>query len=307
MTPTITSGEGQAAQFVEGAADRFRDALVFDPFYGTLNLRGTESLPELTEWIPWPGGEHCDGVAYEPCYVSGVRSAVIRPDVPGYPAEKAELLAPVRLRDLFVIEDGDSLATSPEPWTETALTATAEHLDTFEVVVFDFDGTLAELAVDWPAVHEAIIDLLGDHLDRPLEEYDRREVFRLARAAHVYDDLEAVMAAAERDAVPDSTPRAELDVLRSLDCPIGICTANAAEPVRAFLTRHGLADAVDVVVARDTHPGDKPDPEPLADCVERLGGSPGNALFVGDERTDATTAGRAGTSFMKPAQLRIDD
>jgi phosphoglycolate phosphatase len=304
MTPTITTGEGAAARFVEAAAGAFRDALGFDPYHGTLNLQGTEGLPELRGWMQWPDGDHCDGVAFEPCYVSGVRAAVIRPDVPGYPEEKAELVAPVRLRDLFAIEDGHHVATSADPWTEAAMTADPAELDGFETVVFDFDGTLAELAVDWPAVHEAIVDLLGDHLEKPLQEYERRAVFRIARETGVYDDLESVMATAERDAVPESTPRAELDYLTSLDRPVGICTANAAAAVRAFLDRHGLADTVDCVVARDTHPGDKPDPEPLVDCVEALGGHPGNALFVGDERTDATTADRAGTSFMKPGQLR---
>ena len=306
MTPTVTSGEGSAAAFVAAAEAAFRDTLGFRPFHGTLNLTGTDGVPDLTRRMPWEADDHCDGVDYQPCYVGGVRTAVIRPEVPEYPAEKSELLAPVQLRRLFDIADGDALALADDPWVPDGLSARTDRIDAFDAVVFDFDGTLAELAVDWSTVHEEIADLLDPYLDGPLAEYDRPDIFEIARREQRYDDVESLLTAAESDAVEDSPARDELSCVDDLDCPVGICTANAAEPVRAILERHGVGDSFDAIVARDTIPESKPDPRPLEHCVEQLGVELGNVLFVGDEPTDAEAAHRAGTSFLHPRQLRAD-
>ncbi len=38
-----------------------------------------------------------------------IRGAVLLPDVSGYPKDKIEIVAPVRLKDAFRVQDGDSL------------------------------------------------------------------------------------------------------------------------------------------------------------------------------------------------------
>lgn len=306
MIATVTTGEGSAAAFVERAADQFHDAFGFRPFYGTLNLH-TGNGPELDDRLPWDAGDHCDGVAYEQCYVSGVRAAVIRPDVPDYPPDKLELIAPIRLRDFFGIEDGDRLSLGDDPWMPNGLTIRPKNLDAFDAVVFDFDGTIAKLAVDWRAVQTDIAELLDEHLHDPLTEYNRTELLRIARKAGVYGDVESLLTAAENDAVPDSSVHHERLEITSLECPIGICTANGSAPVRALLERHGLDETFEKIVTRDTLPERKPDPRPLLHCIKGLGTAPGNTLFVGDERTDAIAAQRAGTNFLHPKQTETDD
>lgn len=57
----------------------------------------------------------------------------------------------------------------------------------------------------------------------------------------------------------------------------------------------GWQDMFDVVIAGDTLPVRKPEPEPLHLAVERLGTKTG--LYVGDSETDAETAQRAGVPF----------
>lgn len=307
MIVTVTTGEGSAAAFVESAADLFTEAFGFRPFHGTLNLDAGDDEPDLAERLPWDANEHCDGVDYEQCYVSGVRAALIRPDVPNYPPDKVELLAPVQLRDFFGIEDDDRLSVGGDPWAPDGLRTRLENLDAFDAVVFDFDGTLADLAVDWGAVQADIAELLDDHLDRSLTEYDRPEIFRIARDAGVYDDVESLLTTAENNAVPDSVLRPEGQAITSLECPVGICTANGSEPVRAILERHGLDETVETTVARDTLPESKPDPKPLLRCIEDLSVAPGNTLFVGDKRTDAIAAHEAGASFLHPKQIRTGD
>lgn len=306
MKPLVISGEGAAAGFIAAAEDQFTETLGFRPFHGTLNLDASGTVVEFTDRMPWTRSEHCDGIRYRRCYVSGVRAAVIRPIVPDYPDEKYEVVAPVKLRSLFAIGDGDPVTVDDHAWNPDGLATNPGGLDEFDAVVFDFDGTLAELAVEWTTVQEAITETLDPYLEKSLRKYEQGEILRIARENDVYDDVETILRTHEVDAVDSSTARTELELLRTLDRPIGICTMNALDAVTGILERFGVADDVDVIAARETMEATKPDPRPLQYCLERLDASPGNAVFVGDQSTDALAAENAGTSFLHPDQLGDD-
>lgn len=309
MDGTVATGEGEGSTFVEMVTGELTDALGFRPYPGTLNLRGVDGLDGLeSRTLPGLGDDFCDGTELRPCTVGGVRAAVIRPFVPDYPPGKTEVLAPVRLRTLFDLSEGDEVRLGPPDVTmgEWQRSATGGALDEFEAVVFDLDGTLVDLAVDWPTVHREVESLLGDELERPFEEYGRQGLFRASRDAGVYADLDSLVSTHESEGAAASTARPLLDVLPQLDCPVGICTANAVEAANVALEQFGVHEAVDVVVGRDSLREQKPNPTPLTRTLQGLGVQPGQAVFVGDEDSDATTAARAGTSFVDPARLQVD-
>lgn len=294
----IVDGDGAASGFVAQVEDLLADAVGFRPFPGTLNLTGASPLERLdAERHPLPGDDHCDGLILASCRVGGVRAAVLRPLVPDYPESKTELVAPVRLRTVLDVETGDDLTvTSPSSCSPTPAVVAAASSE-FDGVVFDLDGTLVDLDVDWPAVHERLESLLAAHLDGPITGYGRREVFDLAAAHGLYDELDRLVASAEVAGVPTATALPALSVLGELDCPVGVCTANAAEAARRALARFDALDAVDAIVARDTMTADKPDPATLTWVLDAMGVEPGNALYVGDEDDDVTLAVATGTSY----------
>ena len=167
--------------------------------------------------------------------------------------------------------------------------------DDAEAVVYDLDGTLVRLTVDWDAVAADVAEILdgcgvdtdGMGLWRMLErseELGHRDVVEEAIAAH------------EREGARRSERLAFADEMVT-DRPVGICSLNCEDACRIALDSHDLGEHVACVVGRDTVETFKPDPESLLAAVERLGVRPERTLFVGDSERDAETADRAGTRF----------
>lgn len=307
MQGTLVSGERAAAGFVAAVEALLAEAVGFRPFHGTLNVASDADLDGLPLLVLDDdlGDDRCEGVNLRPCTVGGVRCAVIRPLVPDYPASTVELLAPIRLRTLFGLDDGATVSIDPpdDRLHPDGPVADPTALDRFDAAVFDLDGTLVDLAVDWPAVHEEIEARFDAFLDRPLSAYGRNGLFDAARANGAYDELAALLEGRERAGAADASGLPAIELLASLACPVGVCTANATSAAEVSLDRFGVRDAVDAIVARETTRAGKPDPAPLLACVDRLGVEPGNVVFVGDEPTDAEAAAGAGTSFLHVDQL----
>jgi phosphoglycolate phosphatase-like HAD superfamily hydrolase len=131
-------------------------------------------------------------------------------------------------------------------------------IDSYPTTVFDLDGTLVRLNVDWDAVAEDAAAALRDHgVDPP-------------------DSLWEIL-------VPGAS--------------VGVCSLNCEAACRIALSTHGI-DGIDTVVGRDTVSTEKPDPRPLLETIDRLDGEPENAVFIGDSDRDGTTAERAGVDYV---------
>ncbi|QLG60319.1 HAD-IA family hydrolase [Halorarum salinum] len=302
------TGAGEGAYFVRETADELAAELGFRPYSGTLNVDSLPLLDELPSKTAMSGAlvtEHCDGVVLRACSVSGVRSAVIRPLMDNYPDGKVELVAPVRLRALFGFDNGDEVPVSPpdDIWHPDAGPTDASELDGFDAVVFDLDGTLVDLDVDWGAARDDIKELLDDILERSLTEYSRADVLRIARKNGHYDELDRLLTEYESEGARTGSRLPLVTVLSTIGCSVGICTANAPSVAEQALESHGTRGDMDAIVGRGTVSEEKPHPEPLEHCLDRLDADPGNSVFVGDERTDAEAAAAAGSSFLHPAQF----
>jgi len=167
--------------------------------------------------------------------------------------------------------------------------------DSYEGVVYDLDGTLLVLDVDWTVVRREVATRLADR-GVATDGATLWTLLERADAAGVGDVAEDVVATHERVGARTSDRLALASELPA-DVPVGVCSLNAESAVRTALERHDLLEAVDAVVGRDSVATQKPHPEPLLTVVNRLGTDPGGTLFVGDSETDETTAERAGTPF----------
>jgi phosphoglycolate phosphatase len=167
----------------------------------------------------------------------------------------------------------------------------------YDAVVYDLDGTLVDLVVDWGAVaadvetvyEDAGVDPAGRSLWDLLSE---------ARDHGLFDDVNAAIAAREREGARRSRRLPLADELSSLDRPAAVCSLNCAEACTVALAEHGLSEFVEAVVGRDTVETWKPDPESLLAAVEATGVDPSRAVFVGDSERDAQAAERAGVDFV---------
>lgn len=111
----VQTGVGQGRSFtqIKWVREQFRAKLGFDPFPGTLNVRVANPVA-LDVWRRHPGvviEPGAEGYCPARCYhiqVSGsVRAAWIIPDVPGYPCDLVEIMAPVSLRETLKLKTGD--------------------------------------------------------------------------------------------------------------------------------------------------------------------------------------------------------
>ena len=184
-------------------------------------------------------------------------------------------------------------------------------LTAYDAVVYDLDGTLVYLPVDWAAVAEDVLDVYTGHAIKP----PTGELWGLLEAAEGYgigDPVEEAIARHERAGARESTRLPLGDRLAAQtddeDLPVpsvGVCSLNCEAACRIAVETHNLDVPITeaAIVGRDTVETHKPEPESLLAAVERLGSEPKRALFVGDSERDAVTAARAGVDYAWVSEL----
>ena len=165
----------------------------------------------------------------------------------------------------------------------------------YDAVVYDLDGTLVDLAVDWDAVARDVESLLESRGIVP-ESTVLWEMWRESKGTPHETAVHRTMADHEEAGARASTL---LPPARSIpaDLPVGVCSLNAESAVHIALDTHALTDSVDAVVGRGSVPVEKPDPEPLLATLEPLGVTPERAVFVGDSDRDRIASERAGVPY----------
>lgn len=177
-----------------------------------------------------------------------------------------------------------------------------------QAVVFDFDGTLASLEIDFGFMRTTIIDLAASFGLSP-DQFDGRYVLEgisvaagwlgrsndgaarefIRQALSAIENIE--LAAAEKGLVfPETRPA--LTALNRSGYKLGVITRNC----RAALDRvfPDLAGFVAVIMPRDVVDKVKPDPRHLLAALEVLDVPPGKVLMVGDHPIDIHTGHAVG-------------
>jgi len=166
---------------------------------------------------------------------------------------------------------------------------------THDAVIYDLDGTLVRLAVDWDTVTSEVARVLRERNVDP-QNRDLWGMLTLSSETGHRDVVEAAITDHERTGAHDSERLPLADGLPH-SVPVGVCSLNAEAACRLALEIHDLDSYVGPVVGRDTVGSSKPDPEGLLAITEEIGVNPEAAVFVGDSESDATAAQRAGMEF----------
>jgi pyrophosphatase PpaX len=170
------------------------------------------------------------------------------------------------------------------------------------VVLFDFDGTLADTIPLIVASYHHAIGTIGEAADdlevrswigRPLqpvleERYPGRgqeltDTYRTWNLAH-HDELIRTV---------DGIPRL-LGRLHDAGALTGVVSSKKADTVRLGLRAVGLEGVIDVVAGQEETNRHKPDPEPLLYAASQLGVDAGSCVYVGDATVDVQAARAAG-------------
>ncbi len=185
-------------------------------------------------------------------------------------------------------------------------------------MVFDFDGTLAELVLDFGVMKDRVADLAGRRLpERPspnavpvLEWVDMlagriaenngdKDVF-FAEAHDLIIDME-VEAARRGRLFPFARPL--LSDLAGRGLRLGVVTRNCRRAVDTVFP--DAASYVPVMLSREETDRVKPDPSHLLHALGLLGVAPERALMVGDHPMDIATGRAAGALTAGVASGRV--
>jgi len=181
----------------------------------------------------------------------------------------------------------------------------------FDTVIYDLDGTLIDSAKD---MQVAVSRVLADHGLPPVTEDDVRifmgqgskVTMDKAFAKHGKKLDDAALNAVTREFVryyeadPVSHTSAFAGVpevvarFARLGLKQGVCTNKFERPSRMILEHLKLMPPISDVAGADTFPVRKPDPKHVLMLIERMGGSVGRTVMIGDSIHDVEAAHGAG-------------
>ena len=175
-------------------------------------------------------------------------------------------------------------------------------------IIFDFDGTLAVLNINFSLMKERIFDLMGRYA---IEEKGVQEKYLLEIIDEVYQILwkkspsageafyteshhilhEVEMKAAEEGKLIPGT-EATLKGLRKKGMKVGIITRNCEDAVRKVFP--DIDDFCDIFVSRNSVKKVKPHPDHLTYVMKSLKISGQEAMMVGDHVIDIQAGKKVG-------------
>lgn len=179
-----------------------------------------------------------------------------------------------------------------------------------DAIVFDFDGTLAELTLDFTLMKKKLAALFEayteerpelpnipalewlDKLAADIEEYEGRDM-----GLEFHSRGRLIIQATELDAARLSKlfpfTRNMLAELTERGIKTGIITRNGTAAVKTVFP--DIEKYCDVFLAREDVDAVKPDPAHLQAALDQVGATAENSLMVGDHTLDLDTGKNTGT------------
>jgi phosphoglycolate phosphatase len=179
-------------------------------------------------------------------------------------------------------------------------------LDNIKAVIFDFDGTLAVLNIDFSVMRERVFDLIrrygiGEEMIQEkylIEVID--EVYQIlweknpSDAEAFYQESHSILHAVEMNAAQEGKlipgAKATLRRMREKGVKVGIITRNCEDAVRKVFP--DIDDFCDVFVSRNSVKKVKPHPDQLTYVTQSLEISGEEAVMVGDHIIDVQAGKR---------------
>ncbi|WP_242012349.1 HAD family hydrolase [Pseudodesulfovibrio cashew] len=177
-----------------------------------------------------------------------------------------------------------------------------------DAIIFDFDGTLADVPLDFDLMKTRIAALGEVFLgERPVPGTTPALEWleELVQQAMEWDEDEGkefrsrgqlVITAMELDAAREGRlfefTRPALELLRERGVAAGVITRNITPAVKTVFP--DIEKFIRAFVPREDAVRVKPDPAHLFQALDRLGADPANSLMVGDHPMDVITAKNGG-------------
>ena len=177
-------------------------------------------------------------------------------------------------------------------------------MPSIRAVIFDFDGTLTPLTLDFSLLRSRVEDLASEYVDQRVIDRQRDQyIIEMVHAIHdeidqgtsafrdrAFRELDRLEIEASRNKELYPYTRGVLTCLKSRGVRTGIITRSSVPVIHTIFP--DVFDHIDHIVTRDDTRYVKPDPRQLDMAVTALGVRAEDAIIVGDHPTDIA-AGRA--------------
>ncbi|HOJ38030.1 MAG TPA: HAD family hydrolase [Ignavibacteriales bacterium] len=177
---------------------------------------------------------------------------------------------------------------------------------TFELIVFDLDGTLMKsdatiyktmlqtfevLGIDYHIPYEDFINFIGYHF-KDIFDYFNIEVNDIEHFINVYKQryFNNLMYTELFPKVKET-----LDIIKNRNIKTAILTTKAQDQLEKIIEYFNMNKYFDLLVGRRPEMKIKPSPEPLLWIINNLKVNPENVLMVGDTELDIECGNKANT------------
>ena len=314
---TVQSGRGEAKGFMEipWVSGQCEENTGFQPYPGTLNLSvDRETFLFIRKLAMSRGGRIIPPVGTDFCEArtlnlraGGAPAALLYPMVNDYYQDTLEVIAPLLLKEHLGIKDGEQLQLT---------LAIPPHFSRPEGIIFDLDGTLMD-SVDLyysmlcegchkfgvvPPLKEKVMEIMGNGLGfwetwevitGDIEFEGNREELQ-DRIVKVFEEIWDRRY--ENEVKLFSGVKELLQNLQRNQVTMGVVTSSFYIWKMDLFKKVGLDPdrLFKAVVTRKDTVKNKPDPEPIYRCLEKMDVSPTACICVGDSTCDVAAGREAG-------------
>jgi len=169
----------------------------------------------------------------------------------------------------------------------------------YDLIIFDFDGTIADLGVDWVKLKEELseqykakVEYLDAFLDA-LPEGQKKEAYTKVMQY-------------ELKGVDNMVPIVNtINIIRSLSGKtLAIFTTNTKAAIEKALEMLDMSNVFDIKVFKEDVVRHKPDPEGIELILKKTGFSPEQTIYIGDKQNDVDGGTRAGVRTILVSELQ---
>lgn len=176
-----------------------------------------------------------------------------------------------------------------------------EQLRKYRHAIYDLDGTLVNLGVDWLGLKKELSTVYLNRTGGKLD-FNSLETALFAiknKNKELYGELFKIAERFELSATDNVPNKALLDHIDQAEWQnFGIFTMNTAKCARTFL-KGNLNRQPEIIVAKDNYINPKPSGADVEHIIKRLGAVKKETVMLGDSVLDEGSARQAGIAFIK--------